>query len=151
MRNTIEHAWNIWATQRFLRSFASVSSQHSGGTPVEKSKQYELYLLQARINTSVSASVHTLVRVNSSIAAANDAKLSIWKPLSIEPLKGALSSNSVVLCCAVLCCAVLCCAVLCCAVLCCVVCIVLYVLCCMYCVVLCCVVLYCVALCCAVM
>ena len=83
-----EQAWNMWGTQRFLRSFASFQSSIDIGSPEQNPIQYSHYLEKSGMNTSVSSYIHSFVRLPDEKAVENEITFFKWLPVKVAPIVG---------------------------------------------------------------
>ena len=82
-----EHAWNMWATQRFLASFAAFNTVVDPGPFKEQPRQFDELLRRAALPADVAYYHHSFVRVrNTDARVKNDKALAAWKPVILAPL-----------------------------------------------------------------
>jgi hypothetical protein len=80
-----EHAWNIWAAQRFLKDYASFDTVAVAGR--NQPLQFDYLLQQAKIDVAFSYYQHSLIHVkNSSLLNVFHIKFNEWKPKIVSEL-----------------------------------------------------------------
>ena len=83
-----EMAWNMFATQKFLRSYGAIAIRREEGPAATQPLQYKHVLEQARVDPSIGYYYQTLMRINDdAVVADNEAQFNKWKPLLPQPLR----------------------------------------------------------------
>jgi hypothetical protein len=83
-----EMAWNMYATQQFLRNYGAIAIRREEGPAATQPLQFKHVLEQAKIDPSIGYYYQTLVRIDdAAMVAANAAQFKDWKPLLPEPLR----------------------------------------------------------------
>lgn len=81
-----EHAWNMYGSQRFLRSYASFSTRQEPGPFQRQPRQYSDLLEKARIASDVAYYHHSFIKINQADIDVNEKALIDWKPFIAQPI-----------------------------------------------------------------
>ena len=83
-----EHAWNMWATQKLLSEYGSISSIPEAGNSKLNPYQFDYFLDQAGVSPQYSFYHQSFVKFTSEEALANKRKFEAWQPNPPKPVAG---------------------------------------------------------------
>lgn len=83
-----EHMWNMWGAQQFLDSFAVFYQRTEEGFPSLQPSQFENYLQQVQLNTSISHYIQSYRRISTEEKAKNLVVKSSWEPTVLPKILG---------------------------------------------------------------